>query len=378
MQAIKKEEDFSVIRKKNERLNNWEKYYRQARILSYPLIINIPTGSRCNIRCRFCTDRSGIHSASDYSDMSLDEFIDLYDTGDWRQAFTRIKTLALYGWGEPFVNPDYERIFNHITGNYPALGISLCTNGIMFSANWAEKLLAVSNSEINFSVNAASKETYRQLTGSSHFERIIKNIDYLTRRREEKMSGTPCVTLSYVATTTNIEELPGFVDLAADLKADSILVQDIMILNDETARLSLTNSPEIGELSFRAAEERARKRNIPFFSFTTHNVDYFRENPMSLLNASPGIPPSHEEVPSPYLLQTDCFDPWERFMVGENGDVFPCCRYQNFSKLPLGNVKKQRFQEIWNGPAYVALRRTINTNNPPPNCACCPRKSGHA
>ncbi len=366
-------------RQKNETLNRWEQYYCQELVGSYPLIINIPTGSRCNIRCRFCTDRSRKGSTGNYRDLAFEEFIARYDTPGWRQAFIRSKTLALYGWGEPLVNPDYARVFDHIASAFPTLGISLCTNGILFSHSWSEKMLAAENSEINFSVNAATKETYRFLTGSGQFGRVVENIGYLCGRREEEGTDNPLVALSFVATTANIEELPQFVDLAADLKADSIMVQDVMLLNDETEQLSLAKHPAIARKFFQLAKERAQERGIPFFSFATHEVGYFAQD----RGSQTPRPRSQQyeidlekRVPSPYFQNTDCFDPWERFMIGQNGDVFPCCRYESFSTNPLGNVRKQDFQEIWNGRTYLTLRRTINTHVPPPACAQCPRKLG--
>lgn len=370
---------YKLVREKNRILNQWEQYYRKDALESYPLIINIPTGSRCNVKCKFCTDRQGEKANAEYKDFTMEGFLSTFENESWQQAFMRSKTIALYGWGEPLFNLDYEKIFDYVTRNFPGLGINISTNGILFSHKWSEKIVAIDDSEINFSVNAATKETYYKLIGSNQFERVIANIRSLTGLRDECRTKNPYVALSYVATIENISELPQFVNLAADLKADSILVQDVVLLNESTEKLSLTNEPELACTMFKIAEEEAKKRKISFFSFVTNQVDYFLKDSDAGTYDYPCLQSNiveSDRPPSPYFANTDCFDPWERFMVSENGEVFPCCRYQTSPEFALGNVYKQKFQDIWNGYAYRSLRKMINTNNPPSACAICPRKAG--
>jgi radical SAM protein with 4Fe4S-binding SPASM domain len=378
------------VRDKNESVNKWEQYYRKLTLMSFPLHIQFPTGTRCNLRCRFCTERSGEaarHYA--YEDLSFKEFCSIVERPGWERAFNTVRTTALYGWGEPLFNPEYDKIFDYMAHNFPHQSISISTNGTLFDQRWTERLLAAMNSDVNFSVNAATTDTYRILSGKNLFDRVVANIRYLTNKREQSDVEHPAVSLSYVATTENITELPQFVNLAADLLADTVVVQDVMRFNEKARKLSLENEPDLAQKMFNIARKQAelRKIRIGFISFETHEEDYFPNTFETEPDESNGIveigggeeKPSinyFDEVPSPYKLITDCFDPWEKFMIRVDGEVFPCCRFQDSTKFGLGNIFRESFTDIWNGKAYRQLRRQINTEYPPEVCAHCPRKVG--
>jgi len=56
-----------------------------------------------------------------------------------------------------------------------------------------------------------------------------------------------------------------------------------------------------------------------------------------------------------------CSQPFTRFEVlgggGQRGDVFFCC--QNWITKSIGNIKRRSVEEVWNGPAARAIRRSI-------------------
>jgi radical SAM protein with 4Fe4S-binding SPASM domain len=369
-----------LIREKNHILNQWEQYYRRDELESFPIMIQLPTGTRCNIRCRFCTDRSGIKANSGYNDLSFNECSSIIENGAWGNALVRVESIDLYGWGEPLVNPDYEKIFDYLVGKFPGLGINISTNGILFNEKWSEKIVAVDHSIVNFSVNAATKGTFRNLQNSNQFDQVVTNIGRLTDFREKNGKKNPYVSLSYVATTENIMELPQFINLAADLKADCVKVQDVIIINKESERLSLTNEPDLAYSMSTMAKEQAKLRKMQTWFFVTHLVDYFQNSQIQKAennHFAHNVISEKQIVPSPYFSSDDCFDPWEMFQVSANGEVWPCCQFQNLPEYSLGNIFEQSFQEIWNGEGYKFFRRTINTENPPEVCAICPKKMGN-
>ncbi len=384
------EEIDTVVREKNRILNRWEQYYGQEQLQSFPVHIQFPTGTRCNLKCRFCTERDTEKAKKhNYTDLTFDEFISIIDGEGWKQALICASRIDLYGWGEPLFNPDYPRIFDYVTEHFPGLGINVSTNGVLFNHRWAERILAAERSTVNFSVNAATKGTYCRLMGRDHFERVIANVHGVTELRTERQTQNPSVSLSFVATTENIRELPGFVDLSASLNADSVLVQDTMLLTEEAKRLSLENEPELARELFKAAALQARRRGIGivFASFEVHPENYLPSpgEQIETLDAhcstrsdgaTGAVLPRDRDVPSPYAADTDCFEPWVSFMVRADGEVFPCCGALDLPGASLGNIYKRSFRDIWNGEDYRSLRRTINTDRPPAFCALCPTKAG--
>ncbi|MGF6309918.1 radical SAM protein with 4Fe4S-binding SPASM domain [Bradyrhizobium sp. i1.8.4] len=53
-----------------------------------------------------------------------------------------------------------------------------------------------------------------------------------------------------------------------------------------------------------------------------------------------------------------CHIPWQQMIVDSTGAAAPCCYWGAYENLnsPVGNVKEQSIEEIWNGPAYQKLR----------------------
>ena len=78
--------------------------------------------------------------------------------------------------------------------------------------------------------------------------------------------------------------------------------------------------------------------------------------------------PSHFGTPSP-TVPPRCTDPWKVAFVRWNGEVHPCCYAP--SKVVMGSLAEQSFWAIWNGEAYRALRRRVNTGTPPDYCRTC-------
>ena len=54
--------------------------------------------------------------------------------------------------------------------------------------------------------------------------------------------------------------------------------------------------------------------------------------------------------------------------VTVEGDVTPCCNYYDSREIKLGNVFEESIEDIWNGEAYQALRRTLAQGELPDIC----------
>ena len=64
-----------------------------------------------------------------------------------------------------------------------------------------------------------------------------------------------------------------------------------------------------------------------------------------------------------------CTDPWRVAFIRWNGEFRPCCYAP--STIVMGDLNKQSFWDIWNGPSYRDLRLRVNTENPPDYCLSC-------
>jgi radical SAM protein with 4Fe4S-binding SPASM domain len=60
----------------------------------------------------------------------------------------------------------------------------------------------------------------------------------------------------------------------------------------------------------------------------------------------------------------NCGSLWKTTVVLWNGDVLPCCMamQRTIDRVPMGNLKKQTFKEIWNNKEFVAYRNCLKNN----------------
>jgi MoaA/NifB/PqqE/SkfB family radical SAM enzyme len=50
-----------------------------------------------------------------------------------------------------------------------------------------------------------------------------------------------------------------------------------------------------------------------------------------------------------------CDQPWSVIYMAWNGDVRTCC----FNDYALGNIDHSTIEELWNGPKYHAMRKSV-------------------
>ncbi len=62
--------------------------------------------------------------------------------------------------------------------------------------------------------------------------------------------------------------------------------------------------------------------------------------------------------------QVKCSRPWRNLLVTTNGDCYHCCH----QGLPLGNLNRQTFQEVWNGQVAQQTRQDFLDGKIPKAC----------
>jgi len=69
--------------------------------------------------------------------------------------------------------------------------------------------------------------------------------------------------------------------------------------------------------------------------------------------------------PEPNCFGRDrCGNPWSYINIRTDGTITPCC----FISYPLGNLKRQNFEAIWNGDSYRSLRSSLVKKKYWPQC----------
>ena len=197
-------------------------------LLSLPGYFAIcPTG-QCNALCAFCSvtiNRTGI----------IKKQLPLDRLGAFLQPMA--KTIRLYGLegnGEPTLHSQFRRLVQTLT--YGGSKTYLISNGSRLTPELIRLLMHDGINSVNFSLNAASGPTHRQVMKLRHFDRIIESIRALARGRGEGAGSgkSPIVSISLVVTDENIHEVADFLRLGEEhLEVDRIYIRPLSELGNE-------------------------------------------------------------------------------------------------------------------------------------------------
>jgi len=58
------------------------------------------------------------------------------------------------------------------------------------------------------------------------------------------------------------------------------------------------------------------------------------------------------------MLENACWKLWHSCVITWDGNVVPCC-FDKDAKYQMGNVKSQKFIDIWNNDSYQKFRRQL-------------------
>ncbi len=311
----------------------------------------------CNSQCVMC--------GKDYRACGSGQYLSLRDMETIYQHLDMgyLVDVIYGGGGEPYLNPDLGTIALHTRKSYPFVQHTVITNAIDLKEKTTGDLLE-SGAHFLVSVNASTARTYKDVAGVDGFDHLLANLRRLVRQRGQTATQ---ISLSMILLRRNIEELPAFIDLAADLGADAVKVmysriypqayrekqgRGVVISQDD----SLFFHQELSDRMVAAAEKRAQASKIRF-----HRVPYFHER--------------HE------TRVRDCTEPWRSLFINFNGDVYPCPASEilfrpkiDAGKYQSGNILRQSYKEFWNNRFWQELRRTNarrGRKDVVPECLCC-------
>ncbi len=197
-------------------------------VLSLPSYFAIcPTG-QCNALCAFCSvtiNRTGI----------IKKQLPLDQVGRFLQPMARtIELYGLEGNGEPTLHSQFRRLVQTLTND--GSKVYLISNGSRLTPELIRLLMHDRIDSVNFSLNAASGPTHRQVMKLRHFDQITDNIRALARGRGEGAGWgkSPIVSISLVVTADNIHEVADFLRLGEQrLEVDRIYIRPLSELGNE-------------------------------------------------------------------------------------------------------------------------------------------------
>jgi radical SAM protein with 4Fe4S-binding SPASM domain len=304
---------------------------------------------RCNLACLHCPRIAGVEPDID---MELELFRQVRD-----QVLPYADEVDFGGnnLGEQIIHPAFASVLEEIRS--VGCRILLTTNATKLDANLSE-VLARAGVRLSISVEGVGK-TYEQVRRAS-WDKLVASLRAYQEAMARHPDAKPALEFVMTVFAGNVHELPDLIRIAKELGADKVHVHHLLPKTKDQQLQSLFFHRSTANAAFAESQATATGLGIKI------------ELPTQLDCGSIVLKKDFMTAEVQKKALEPCYLPWTSANILENGDVLPCCVG---GPLIMGNLKKSSFDDIWNGPAYRRLRRTVNSKRPNPTCATCALRS---
>lgn len=256
----------------------------------------IELSTYCNLNCLMCDTKSATREKGEISWETFNKAVE--ELNKKGMKFTTLHTI-----NEPLLDrrivPMLELLAKH------GISIILSTNGMLVDRFLEEiKDKNLTNYELRFSIDGATKETYEKIRQGASYDKLIDNLEK-TLAFKKKYFKDLKLSVNYAASIDNIDEIPLF-------------IKKFKKYFGKNFEFGLLNS-------------LVPKDDTAYYNKVTSDVKDFYTKPCSMV------------FNSLYILQ--------------NGDVSPCCRDYN-GDIIVGNIYENNLDEIWDNDKMNAMRET--------------------
>lgn len=338
-----------------------------------PSVVALDSSNRCNLRCVTCPQ------AHDQKFPPFD--LAWLDAGKFEKALTSAEAVHVAGSGEPLLSPTCLRLLT--TAAAAGAHVSMTTNASLLNRVLIPEDIS-DRITIGVSFDGGTRETVQTIRRGFDWDRITTNLRELPETTRKR------VTLAMTIVRQNHHELPQLADLARELGIFTIQLQqftawtatieEMRLSRAEWERLQedrhrlLGTHPDIAIQDFTHPPHEEPNRTLDFdasFKMIAEiRPQMFPQEPIEdAINdfEAAAIPRLDLEIdpvdrpPKPSIDDGDtvtiphCTAAWSFASIWSEGCVLPCCS----SMPPMGSVRDQTFEEIWNGDAYQELRASL-------------------
>lgn len=270
--------------------------------------------------------------------------------------------ISITGFGEPTLAGDFDDILKMSVDNGSV--VHFVTNASLLNFERIEKLTRTPVG-ITISFDGATRETFESVREGANFELILEKLAMIKKLRDihlTQVSSYFC--FNFVALRKNIDELADVVRIAHRYDISHVGVADYAFNENEFDEQSLRFEPERANAAIARARAVAEELGV-----TLHTPPEYLPvpPPVRALPLWKKVLRSRRIFPEKNRFPSRCNSPWSEPYIHTDGIVTPCCASNDY----LGDLKKQSFEEIWNGWRYRLLRWRIHSVVPPNSCRRC-------
>jgi MoaA/NifB/PqqE/SkfB family radical SAM enzyme len=218
------------------------------------LKVIIDVSNKCNLRCQMChfSFDDVFHQPAHHMRPELFERVAA-------SLLPHAHTLVLSAGNEPLVSPWFTEILR-LVAPYKIPYVYFLTNAQLLTERISEAVIEAGVTQVQISADGATKETYERIRRGASFERLLRNIRYLTEQKRERQLPLPRLQFNIVLMKSNLEELELYVDLAEQLGVEWIAARHLLqITGLEMEHESLSHDRARANHYFKRFLRRAEK-----------------------------------------------------------------------------------------------------------------------
>src|SRR5712672_4483712 len=238
------------------------------------------------------------------------------------------------------------------------------TNGTVLRERNCRALIDAGLDELRVSLDASNRESFKAIRGRDYFGRILRNVRAFRELQEREGHNTPRVSVWLTGLRETVEQLPAFVQVAAEIGVKEVYLQRLVFFDESAIGKAQPDQALFERLTqeeaayVQQAEDLARSLGVTFSA--------------SGAATEPGLSLKGSGDGSPWSL---CRRPWSVMYFTANGRALPCCiapfSQKGYENYTLGDATQATLREIWNGPAYQSFRSALQSDAPPRSCSNC-------
>jgi radical SAM protein with 4Fe4S-binding SPASM domain len=276
-----------------------------ATIKGMPVSIGAELTNNCNLNCPECASGSG----------QMLRKHGFMDPGLFSKIMTELSpylyNINLFFQGEPMLHPLF---FSFIRKSITTHSV-VSTNGHFLSYENSEKIVRSGLNKLIISLDGVDQDTYSAYRKNGNVNTVIEGIRNVTEAKKRYKSSLK-IEIQFLVNRLNEYQIPRIRQMAKTLKA-SLRLKSMQIINQE----------DIGSWL---------PLNSRFGRYTMKNGEYISKN----------------------SLPDRCARLWLNPVITWDGKVIPCC-FDKDAKYVMGDINRDSFTEIWNGPKYRIFRNDI-------------------
>lgn len=275
-----------------------------------PISVSFEPTTHCNLRCPECP--SGLRAFSRPTGMLNHGFFER--TLD--EISPELLYLIFYFQGEPFLNSEFLDMVRY--ASHKGIYTATSTNGHYLSDENARKTVESGLDRLIISLDGTTQDVYQQYRVGGQLDKVLEGARRIVHWKKKLGSRKPFVFFQFLVVKPNEHQMEDVRKLAMEIGVDQVRFKTAQVYDYEHG------NPLIPTL-----DAFSRYRRQPDGSYHIKNK-----------------------------LSNHCWRLWHDPVITWDGLVVPCC-FDKDATHRMGDLKKERFREIWKNATYKRFRKDI-------------------